>query len=126
MLNETSWSAAVYSIQEELESIFDRGIKERSPPDFALSATSRQYRSPQQSCIDALHETVHLHEMRHRQTTSRSTLKATKQATTGDRRRNRVAATMPEAHWGLIHKRQVDEAKLVMSVIVMVCVDGHM
>ena len=75
--------------------------------------------------IDGLHETVHLHEMRHRQTTSRSTLKATKQATTGDRRRNRVAATMPEAHWGLIHKRQVDEDNLAMSVIVTVYVDDH-
>ena len=49
MLNDTSWNAAVYSIQEELESIFGRGIGERSQPEFTLSATSRQYRSPQKS-----------------------------------------------------------------------------
>ena len=36
MCNDTSWDAAVYSIQEELESIFDRGIEERSLPDFTV------------------------------------------------------------------------------------------
>jgi len=32
---------------------------------------------------------------------------------------------MPEAHWGLNHKRQVDEDNLAMSVIVTVYVDDH-